>query len=169
MFNCQHLWGDNSRKRVVRGCKQNDAHQASISNYVIDDVYCYAMSSCSCRYKAIASASIHMNRFHWDYLTAAKLSISPHENFWPKFLARSGRACLSLRCLRSWSQCPQALRAPTRSNQELRCSGVASQETPPWHSIGVGAWGLTGPSLNQRLVGGFCLWPTSLWTMEDDG
>lgn len=63
---------------MVQGCKQNDAHQASPSNYVIDDVYCYAMSSCSCRYKAIASASIHMNRFHWDYLTAAKLSISPH-------------------------------------------------------------------------------------------
>lgn len=128
MFNCQHLWGDNSRKRVVQGCKQNDAHQASTSNYVIDDVYCYAMSSCSCRYKEIAFASIHTNRFHWDYLTAAKLSISPHWLFLVlKFQApRSGRACLSLRCLRSWSQCPQAVRGPTRSISWLR----SAQE---WH------------------------------------
>ena len=37
--------------------------QASRPNYVIDVMYCYATSSCSRRYKTVASSSIHMNRF----------------------------------------------------------------------------------------------------------
>ena len=148
----------------MRGCKQNDAHQASISNYVIDDVYCYAMSSCSCRYKAIASASIHMNRFHWDYLTAAKLSISPHENFWPKFLARSGRACLSLRLSSVLIAVPSGPESP---NQEqpgapLLRSGIARDAALALHW----SWGLRfdGPFLKPKT--GWWLLPVANIAMD---